>query len=704
MADFFDELLEWGRIDKTILNPHFAEENLKSELNETQYQSVIDINNNCLVIAWAWSWKTKVLTSKIANLIFWYWVHPKEIFAVTFTNKAAKEIKERIDLWNIKLQSNFNIQDFEWVGTFHSLFLKILKEEILHIGDFFTINWKSYKKRFTIYDTNDTKTLVKKIIKQNNLDTILEHKDVINFISKVKNLWFLPDSIWLDFDNKEGNFNETIWNRDIFKKYLLVYKEYQKSLLYSNAVDFDDLLLFPYLLFKKYPNILEKYQRIFSYLLVDEAQDTNWIQFELLRLLTAKKNNYITFVGDDYQSIYWWRWAMMNNFLNIPNLWDNVKIYKLEINYRSREHIVKAWQAVIDKNAIQFEKQMSSYKKTENPENEKIKILNCSNSYKEAEQIVSFIKAMQEKKQNNRSDYAILYRKNALSQPFEQCLLEKWIPYTIFGGYKFFDREEVKDIISFLKIYLNPNDNISLIRIIALSNLKIGASTINKLTDYSTLNNIDLLTLITNIEQYALDLRLNKGWITKIKGLNDFICDIQAVGNSMTLIWFINYIISLIKYKEYLLKKYDRETADDKMENIGQVINLASSFEKTKIGAEAVDEFLNHISLITDIKENNWNKNIVSLMSIHASKWLEFENVFIVGAEQEIFPSLQSTLNKKTLEEERRLMYVAITRAKDNLFISYANTRLQWGMSAYCSESMFLKEIPIELKKEYLIK
>lgn len=705
MADFFDELLEWGRIDKKIINPNFAEENLKGELNEAQYQSVIDINNNCLVIAGAWSWKTKVLTSKIANLIFWYWIHPKEIFAVTFTNKASKEIKERIDLWNNKLGSNFNIRDFEWVGTFHSLFLKILKEEILHTADFFSIDWKTYKKRFSIYDSNDTKSLIKKIIKQNNLENLLEYKEVIAFVSRVKNLWFLPDSLGLSFENKDGNFEATIGNRDIFKKYVLVYKEYQKALLQSNAVDFDDLLLFPYLLFKKHPEVLAKYQSRYAYLLVDEAQDTNWIQFELLKLLTAKKNNYITFVGDDYQSIYGWRGAMMNNFLNIPSLWDNVKLYKLEINYRSREHIVQAGQAVIDKNAVQFQKQMSSHKKADatNAENEKVKVLKCPNSYKEAEQIVKLIKAMQEKKGNNWSDYAILYRKNALSQPFEQCLLEKGIPYIIYGGYKFFDREEVKDIISFLKIYLNPEDTLSLIRIIGLCGLKIGATTMAKLIDYSTLNNIDLPQLIKNIELYAKELKVNKGVITKLKGLDKFIDDIQAVGDSMTLIWFINYILSLIKYKEYLLNKYDRETADDKMENIGQVINLASSFEKTKVGTDAVEEFLNHVSLITDIKENNWNKNVVSLMTIHSSKGLEFDNVFIVGVEQEIFPSLQSTLNKKTLEEERRLMYVAITRAKENLFISHASTRLQWGMSTYSTESMFLNEIPYELKKEYLI-
>lgn len=697
----FDDFLQESKNNLPIKDENFAEKYLKNELNDAQYKAVIDTDNNCLVLAGAWSWKTKVLTSKITNIVFWKGVPVGHIFAVTFTNKAAKEIKERLLSLQVKVGWNITANELKWIWTFHSLFMKILKDEIKKL-DFYSY-WDSvYKKNFSIYDSNDVKSIIKKIIKEEGFEDVLDYKEVISFISKVKNLGILPDNENFNFENEEGNFKNTIGNRDIFNCYKKVYAKYQLTLLSSNAFDFDDLLLFPYLIFKKHPDVLKHYQKYFNYILVDEAQDTNWIQFELLRLLTKDWGNFITFVGDDYQSIYGWRGARMSNFLNIPSLWHNVKTYKLEINYRSRRYIVDAGQAVINKNETQFKKSMKSFKETEDNEKEKIKVLDCANSYIEAKQIVDVIKAIKEKKNCKWSDFAILYRINAISQNFEQLLLEQGIPYIVYGWYKFFDREEIKDIMSYIKFFQNEKDNISLTRMINTPWRWIGKTTLNKIIELSQNKGIDVSTILNNIEMFAKEVKINKSTITKIKDFLSSMNRLKEILNQLTVEGFIQYLITYIKYQEFLESKYDYDTVEDKIANLSQLVNVASNIDKTKIWMEAIEDFLNHVSLISDTDNTNTG-DVVSLMTIHSSKGLEFENVFIVGVEQEIFPSIKNMLNKAKMEEERRLMYVAITRAKENLFISFSNVRMQWWQQTYSSESIFLEEIPNHLKKSYTI-
>lgn len=671
---------------------------LKKWLNEIQYKAAKRYETSSLILAWAWSWKTRVLTYKIANLIFDQWIKPHNILAVTFTNKAANEMKQRLleiseNLWNN--QNNSNIDDFDTllnntnqakqnfklssfdlkrVWTFHSIFLKILKEDIEWLE-------KWYNKNFGVYDENESISVIKEVLNETKLANQIPHLEAKRSISNLKNKWITP--------SKYLHLLQTDKEEYIAK----VYEKYQKKLEQSNMLDFDDLLLIPNILFNQNPQILEKRQNKFKYILVDEAQDTNQLQFDLIKQLCWKQWN-VTFIWDDYQSIYGWRGAVMDNFLNISKRWPNVEIFKLEINYRSRPHIVQAWNHIISKNTKQYSKNVTSNRTW----NDKIRLFCFSDETDEALSTIDIIKKMKEEKNVDRGKFAILYRTNAQSQPYEQVLLTQWIPYKIWWWFKFFERQEIKDVISYIKYIINPKDSVALKRIINTPNRKIWKTSVEKMEELANEQWIWLNEILDNIDR--IPIKLMSSAQNSIKQFNISLKIIINQINNLTPAELINNIISSIKYKEYLVTSDWPEKAQERMENIWQLINMATKYEDKWI--EIIRQFLEEITLMTDLEENSeWNIDAVQLMTVHASKWLEFPVVFIGWLEENMFPLSKAKFDQNELEEERRLMYVAMTRARDILFLSYANCRQQRWQTKYNEESRFLEELPDELITKY---
>ncbi len=669
---------------------------LKNNLNPQQYQAATYTDTSSLILAWAGSWKTRTLTYKIAYLLWHQRVNPSNILAVTFTNKAANEMKERLN----QIYHQVTSQDFEntqkdfdqlisgssnsmphirladlRVWTFHSIFVKILKEDIHHLE-------MGYNRFFGIYDSSDSLSLLKSIIKQDSQFADIDLQIAKSKISNWKNMGLLPKDIL-----------EQVEEIDI--PIAILYQKYQQQLIQANSLDFDDLLLLPYHLFQKYPQVLNKWQQKFKYILVDEAQDTNWIQFELLKqlsILPDGQTNNITFIGDDFQSIYGWRWAMMENFLNVQKRRKDIKIFRLELNYRSRPHIVEAGNNIIKNNIQQYPKTIQATRDG----NDTIKILISADEIDEAANVIELIKKLKEEKDFSFNDFAILYRTNAQSQPFEEALITEGIPYKVWWGFKFFERKEIKDIVSYLKVLYNPADSISLKRIINTPSRKIGNVTIQKLEDYAIQNNLSLADVIFQIETLPIDL----GTSTK-NSIKQFALTLKLLQNDIqnkTPAQLVKEIISFTKYKERLIKQEGEEKAQEKMENIGQLINMAAKF--TNPGKEELKMFLDEIALMSESdQQESWES--VKLMTIHAAKGLEFPVVFVVGLEENIFPLARAKFEPKEMEEERRLMYVAITRAKDILFLSLAKSRTQWWQTRYNKQSRFIEEIPSHLTKVY---
>lgn len=676
------------------------QEYIKGKLNLQQFEAAVYCDTSSLILAWAWSGKTRTLTYKIAYMIFEKNIHPSNILAVTFTNKAANEMKERIiEIYNQLSWENMNDVeeeddfdkliasatkssnqrkainphvDLKWMGTFHSTFLKILKVDIeeLNLG---------YTKNFGIYDPSESMSVLKDVLNKLNLADKIDIKEAKNKISWLKNEWKTYERFLQTLDESEELVGK-------------VYEKYQKALQESNAVDFDDLLLLPKILFEKNPQILEKWQNQFQYILVDEAQDTNQLQFDIIRLLSWKNGN-VTFIGDDYQSIYMWRWAVMDNFLNISNRWKDCKIFKLEVNYRSRPHIVNAWNSIILKNSKQYDKTVTAHRSW----NDTIRVFAFSDQTDEALNIVNMIIKIKEDKNFKRWDLAILYRTNAQSQPFEQVLVTEWIPYIIWWGFKFFERQEIKHMMSYIKYLMNPKDSVSLKKIINIPNRKIWQTSIERVDEYATAHWISMNEVISNIDK--LPIKLTPMSVNNIKQFNTIIRFVENQLETLTPDKIIENIVNNIKYKDYLISQEWKDKAEERMENIWQLINLATKYTNT--GKQWLQELLDEITLMTDIEQDDGSKDAVKLMSVHSSKWLEFPVVFISWLEENIFPLPKAKFDNNELEEERRLMYVAITRAKDILFMSYANSRLQWWQRKYNAPSRFLGEIPDEYMKTY---
>ena len=678
---------------------------LQEQLNAHQYAAASFTDGDSLILAWAWSGKTRTLTYKIAYLLYWKQVDPQNLLAVTFTNKAAAEMKERLHqilkemdatlslkgwdevssldfdamLSNSHSDSSwwqsreFKPHDFKWIGTFHGIFLKMLKLDIEKL-------WVWYTSSFTIYDAWDQKSLIKWILKNENMSDMIELREVQRQISERKNKWRLPEQAV-----HHANSQQQEWTLDVYKKY-------QSSLLEANAVDFDDLLLLTKHLLDANPEVLSKWQTQFQHILVDEAQDTNTIQFELMKQLTWWWA-YITFIGDDYQSIYRRRWAVMENFLNVKRWRPTIEIFKLEINYRSKPHIVEAGSAIISNNTKQYDKAIKAHRDWE----DKIRLFTFSDEVDEANQIVELITKYKEETSKQWSDFTILYRTNAQSSPFEQILLTDWIPYTVVWAFKFFERSEIKDMIGYIKYILNPKDNLALERIINTPNRKIGKTTVQNLYDAANAQWISFATLVFNIDTFPAVLK--PAAQTKIRQFSTMMKWLITMVDMVPPAQLIEQIVQWTHYKDYLVKAEWPDRAEERMENIGQLINIAAKYEAP--WSESLLQFIDEVSLMGSLDTGSEATDTIKLMSVHASKGLEFPYVFIVGMEEDIFPLSKAKFDDAELEEERRWAYVAITRAKDHLFISHANSRQQRWQTKYNQPSRFIEELPEHLLKRY---
>lgn len=698
---------------------------LKKELNDQQYEAAIYTEWASLMLAWAWAGKTKTLTYKIAYMVH-KWINPWNILAVTFTNKAANEMKERLQDIVENLDENINqnnekqennieniepdfdsliswefeennfdeyLEDydnnvsninndiiwypikFDWIWTFHSIFLKILKYDIEYIN---SILWTNYNKNFNIADEWDALSVLRKILKELNVKDVFTPKTIKWTISRLKNEWLTAkDFLYQANDDND----EIVWK---------IYQRYEKELRTQNTLDFDDLLLLPYLLFKSDKELLEKWKNRFKYILVDEAQDTNKIQFELIHMLSWPEGN-ITLIWDDFQSIYWWRWAVIDDFLNAKKYWPKLKIFKLEINYRSKKTIVEAWNLLISNNKAQYKKNIKAF----NDKESKIKIIRFSSDEDEAIQVISLINKLH-KKGKKWSDFAIIYRTNAQSEPFEKVLLSENIPYKVYGGFKFYERKEIKDILSYIKYIINPDDGISLSRIINVPWRKIWKTTIDTLSEQSTIQWVSLNSIIKNIDTTPLWNATKKN----IQEFNNLINYIKEKVEKTEPAKSIETIVKAIKYENYLTKEFWETDSKERLANIWQLINTASNFKEKWI--EWLRKFIDEISLFVDLEEKMEEQpDQVQLMTWHGSKWLEFDTVFLVGLEENVFPLSRARLNPKELEEERRLAYVWITRAKNNLFLTYSDSRKQFWQLKYNPVSRFIEEIPNHLTTSF---
>ncbi len=670
---------------------------IAKQLNEEQAKACTHIDTSSLIIAGAGSWKTRVLTYKIAYIVRAKQIPVTRILAVTFTNKAANEMKERL----IKISSEISqatsdtwytlhSTSLKWIWTFHSIFLKILKEDIEKLD-------MKYTKNFWIFDTNESQSILKDVLKRLNLQDVFKVPEAKNFISKQKSNGIDPKT-----------YSKTITS-DYDKSMYNVYEQYQKDLEKSNSLDFDDLLLLPYLLFKKDKELLTKWQNKFSYILIDEAQDTNRIQFELIKMLSGDQGN-VTLIGDDFQSIYGRRWALMENFLNVKKYRPDIQIFKLQINYRSKPHIVHAGNHIIKNNTNQYEKQIVPHRTGD----EKITIFCHGSEMDEAANSIDLIKKMKDgNKIKSRWSIAILYRTNAQSSPFEQILIQEGIPYKVRWAFKFFERKEIKDIISYIRYLVNPANDVALKRILNIPNRKIWKTTIDHLEAQAIVQNTSLTKILESIYEQ------NEKWykITPIakKGIQEFISIIKEIQEYIPQhrpSEILDTLVKKIKYREYLIKEeWSESQADEKYENIGQLINMAQKYNskwwddqefQQSYGEDMLRTFLEEVALLSDISEDEQGDiDAIKLMTVHSSKGLEFPIVFIAGLEDNIFPLSNAIMEPHLLEEERRLMYVAITRAKDSLFLSHANSRMTWWQNKMNPPSRFLDEIPIELIKKF---
>ena len=646
---------------------HFLE-----NLNNSQLESTLQMNGPMIVIAGAGSGKTRVLTYKIAYLIT-QGVDPFNILSLTFTNKAAKEMKERIT--KIVGDEAKNL----WMGTFHSVFAKILRIEAHKIG---------YTANFTIYDSDDSQKLVNRIIKELNLDKdIYKHKIVFSRISSMKNN-FISD---IDYKkNEELLFSDKISNQP---KFHMIYTEYVNRCFKAGAMDFDDLLLKTNELLSNYPETLSKYQNIFKYILVDEYQDTNHSQYLIVKALSDKFQN-ICVVGDDAQSIYSFRGANISNILNFQNDFQDSKIFRLEQNYRSTKNIVNAANSLIKNNQNRLEKNIW----TDNESGEKISVNRLLTDGEEGRFVASSIFEAKMQHQLRNNDFAILYRTNAQSRSFEDALRKKNIPYRVFGGLSFYQRKEIKDVLAYLKLIINSNDEEALKRIINFPPRGLGQTTVNKISIESNKLNISDYKFI---KDYSKDSEVfNKS--TKNK-LYEFMVLIESLKIKDEVTNVFEMTKEVLK-KSGLYKFFkDDESIDgiNRIQNIEELLNGIKDFVDNDVSEEkTVSSFLQSVALITDQDNDEQDLNKVQLMTVHLAKGLEFPYVYIVGMEENLFPSAMNLNSRNELEEERRLFYVALTRAEKKVFLSYVLSRYRWGKLIDSEKSRFIDEIDSQYRSE----
>ena len=643
-------------------------------LNEPQYEAVTTLQGPLMVLAGAGSGKTRVLTMRIAHLIT-NGVDPFQILALTFTNKAAKEMKERI----AKVVGNSNARSL-WMGTFHSVFARILRSEAHYLG---------FPSNFTIYDTQDSLNVLKKILKELNIDSDLyKPKKVQSRISAYKNNLITVNAYFKNPEIMEADERANM-------KYMgQIYQKYVEQCFKNGAMDFDDLLLRTNELLTRFPEVLAKYQDRFRYILVDEYQDTNHSQYLIVKALSSKFEN-ICVVGDDAQSIYSFRGANIYNILNFKKDYPDAKTVSLEQNYRSTQNIVNAANVVIAKNKTQFPKNVFS----DNEVGEKIKVFRSLSDADEANFVANNIWEQHNSHQRKFTDFAILYRTNSQTRAFEDALRRKNIPYRVYGGLSFYQRKEIKDLVAYLRILVNENDNEALMRIINYPARSIGETTQNKLIVFADSQNVRIVDVLNNLGQYAPQLGLNNGVIAKLADFWSMIKAFQVMlktENAYTVAMEVAQRSGLIKF----LKDDQTPEGISRVENVQELMNSMQGFidEQKQIedGDPSLSSFLENIALSTDQDKKSENEDQVSLMTIHLSKGLEFPVVHLVGLEENLFPSFMSSSTREELEEERRLFYVALTRAEKQVFFSYAISRFQWGKITDAEPSRFLSEIDAE--------
>jgi DNA helicase-2/ATP-dependent DNA helicase PcrA len=632
---------------------------LKS-LNEAQRKAVEFTKGSQIIIAGAGSGKTKVLTHKIAYLIE-NGYPPSSILALTFTNKAAKEMKDRVK----KLVGKQANEIF--MGTFHSVFARILRANSDKLG---------YKANFSIYDKDDSVQLVSHVMEELDISNdLFSPNSVQHRISNMKNHMVTPD----DF---RKNFMDTAAD----EKFADIYEKYNERLFENNAMDFDDLLLKPLELFERYPKVASKYRGQIKYILVDEYQDTNRAQYNLIKMMTSSRIK-VCVVGDDAQSIYGWRGADISNILDFQKDFPNSKMFKLEQNYRSTQNILRAANSVIVNNKNQIQKELW----TERDEGEKISVVRCSDEKDEAYQISKRIKQEVQKRKLSLSDVAILYRTNSQSRALEDALRREKIPYQIIGGVEFYRRKEVKDVIAYLRVLANPEDEESLLRIMNFPQRGIGNTSIEKMLAFARRLNITFLTTMGRIfEVIEVKERIQKN-VKQFKLLLDKYIDLK---DKLSLYELTSALVDELG----ILRLYKESKNKDDMNryyNVQELLNAIREFSKANKGA-TIDDFLAEVSLVSGVDQMDDKSNMVTLMTVHNAKGLEFPVVFVTGLEEDLFPINRRFDSDADIEEERRLFYVACTRAKDKLYLTYARSRYRFGEVAYQNRSRFIDEMDPE--------
>ena len=644
---------------KTILGEHLMN-NMLDKLNERQKEAVLATEGPVLVLAGAGSGKTTVLVNRIAYMISEKHIRPWNILAITFTNKAAREMKDRIE----RLLGD-TAKDM-WIGTFHSVCVRILRSCIDLLG---------YRRDFVIYDTADTKTVMKECLRELDIDEkSFPVRNVLSIISNAKN--DLMDAATFE------NVYKSDYRMSIIAK---IYYRYQTKLRKNNAVDFDDIILNTVKILSENPDVLSKYQDKFQYILVDEYQDTNNSQYLLINLL-AQANRNLCVVGDDDQSIYKFRGANIGNILNFEDDYSDVQKITLDQNYRSTQNILDAANSVISNNKGRMGKSLW----TSNGDGNRVYVYTGTNEYDEARYIARQIKKHFDE-QGSFSDCAILYRTNAQSRVIEEMLMRESVPYKVLSGLRFYDRKEIKDIIAYLRVVYNPNDDVSLARIINEPKRKIGNATLEKARNIAREKETSLYDVISHADDYPEF----KTAIKKLLSFSEIIQSLIKLKDTVTIEELTGRILNDTGYMPALVME-DTTESKTRIENLGEFISVITEFEKNEETGNTLGEFLENISLVSDIDGYDENEDSAVLMTIHSAKGLEFPIVFLSGLEEGLFPGMRSMESDDDIEEERRLCYVAITRAKEQLYITKTISRTIHGKTMPTTASRFFKEIPVE--------
>ena len=639
-------------------------------LNKEQIEAVQTINGPMLILAGAGSGKTKVLTCRMAYLLQ-QGVRPYRILAITFTNKAAKEMRERVDRMVGPLAQSV------WLFTFHAFCARVLRYDIDKLG--------TYSNNFAIYDTTDTKNIIKQVLKEMNLDD-KRFKDttMLNYISNAKNALQSP----LEYAQTAGEFHE--------QQVAKIYAAYQKKLEANNAVDFDDLLLLTLRLFKECPEVRAKYQDKFDYIMVDEYQDTNHAQYLLTKILAEKHHN-ICVVGDADQSIYGWRGADINNILDFEKDYPEAKMVKLEQNYRSTQIILDAANSVIDYNIGRKPKNLW----TDNKQGSKITYYEATDEHDEARFVVERVQQLQQEENAKLGDMAVLYRTNTQSRVFEETLIKSGIPYSMVGGLKFYERKEIKDILAYLRLIFNPHDSLSLLRIINVPRRGIGEATLGKLAAYAAASEQTLFEVISNASEVP---GLSNRFTLKLDELSEILFDLMGEAAEAPVKQLVADVLDKTGYLAELEASSSPQD-QSRVDNLQEFLRVAEDFavKAEKNGEEAtLEAFLSDVALVADIDDAKLGDDALTLMTLHSAKGLEFPTVFLVGMEEGVFPHARTLLDENEIEEERRLCYVGITRAEKHLFLSNSKMRMLFGRQPmFYPPSRFLKEIPPTLVDTY---